>query len=151
MPHFSVPTVWAYSIKFYNCEGDETSASGNVLLLGCTNKAEDIYTEGNLHIKANPDSTIISVDTDINNSLEIYPNPSNGDITLRYETQGSNSIFISLYNIKGVEIDKVMNNSYQEAGTYHLQIDMNQYPNGIYYYSFSSGDYRVVKKVILNR
>lgn len=77
-----------------------------------------------------------------------YPNPYNPITNIDYSLDRTNNTTLEIYDNLGRLIEKVIN-SYQTYGKYSIQINMSEYPSGIYYYKLVSGSNRVVKKMLL--
>lgn len=75
------------------------------------------------------------------NSLLVYPNPFNNEITINYNLQNS-SATLTIYNLIGKKI--MIQNIDQKTST----IDLSKHPNGIYFVTITDGHNRVSKKVI---
>ena len=71
-----------------------------------------------------------------NTSLSVYPNPTNGRVTVSGLTEGEE---ISLYNFSGSKVK-----SYISTGSV-MKIDLSVLPNGIYLLRTSSGVAKVIK------
>ena len=69
------------------------------------------------------------VSSEISN-LELYPNPSNGNVNIKYELNQPSSVDISVYNTTGMKVRSLVQ-AQQEAGTYHLNENLNL-PSGMY-------------------
>ncbi|MEO0128140.1 MAG: T9SS type A sorting domain-containing protein [candidate division WOR-3 bacterium] len=64
--------------------------------------------------------------------LSLSPNPSNGPAKLSYTTKNPGIVKISLYDESGRLIDNIVNET-KSAGTYTLNLDNRELPNGIYF------------------
>jgi uncharacterized delta-60 repeat protein len=82
----------------------------------------------------------------INNDFIIYPNPSNGDVTLEILFDKPENISISLYNIMGEKVyDETVNNAF---GLFQKNISFTSLSAGIYIVKVKSENYSISKKII---
>ena len=113
----------------FNCNIGETifyETSGN-----CTGG-----TSGNRYITNNT-----------NNSLNIFPNPTNELLNINYSLTTNSKTQIQIFNSLGQIVKEVSNQ--QTSGTYKLTVDTKQFAKGIYYIKFSDGENTKQAKVII--
>lgn len=85
---------------------------------------------------------------DVENMIDIYPNPSNGEINIQFAgRQSSESVIISVYSYNGIMADR-FEVSLSE-GT--IPYSMNGFANGLYFINITGKDFTVTKKIIINR
>ncbi len=77
-----------------------------------------------------------------------YPNPFNPSTIISYQLSGSGHLKIVIYNILGDEIRTLVNEN-KPAGTYSVKFDGANLSSGIYFYRITSGNFSLVKKMIL--
>jgi hypothetical protein len=70
----------------------------------------------------------------LDNSLNLFPNPTTGKITFDLSTLQSSYFSIKIYDQLGREVDVPASNSYTDAGSLKLDVDMRNMPTGIYFY-----------------
>lgn len=103
------------------------------------------YTDVNgCSIFSSPSNVIIIFDVSINESgkfsFNIYPNPTNGLITIESENNADN---IAIYNSNG----QLIYNEYQvQAG--QTKIDLSDFEDGVYIIRFIAGDTIETRKII---
>lgn len=78
--------------------------------------------------------------------FRIYPNPSSGRIQISMEGI-SEEFQIRIFDAQG----KMLRRSYYPTPLEVLELNLNSFPNGVYFLNFSNGKQRLTKKVILNR
>lgn len=85
-----------------------------------------------------------------NKAIELYPNPSNGVFTLELtvETTEMEKVTIKFVNLLGVEAE-VISNEELSAGKNTFEIDVQDYPAGIYFLQLKTEEGMVNKKIIL--
>ena len=77
-----------------------------------------------------------------------YPNPFNPSTKISYSIPKSGSVKISLYDILGREIIKLVDD-YKEVGKYEIEFNAGNLSSGIYFYRINSGNYTKTKKMVL--
>jgi hypothetical protein len=79
-------------------------------------------------------------------TIELFPNPSNGTITISIpnEIRNKNSV-VEIVNVEG---QKVYSTTIQNKETLQLQLDV---PNGMYVVSIVSDDENYLSKITINR
>ena len=107
-------------------------------------------TNDSLDIKAteralNP--SVITKTTD----LSIYPNPSTGDFTIKYDVLKRADVHVDIYNMAGALIKSVVNTAQQFEGKYQIPVSLNEFPNGIYIVDIINNGKRFSEKVIIER
>lgn len=87
------------------------------------------------------------------NSMQVYPNPANTDVTISYDLRSDKKIQISVYNTLGQELVELMNEK-QTAGSYKISWNRKngtgqKVKPGVYYIRMiGEGSARSVKVVI---
>lgn len=82
------------------------------------------------------------------NLYQNYPNPFNPVTEIRFDLPKSLFVNLTVFNIVGGNVEVLINENL-EAGTYSVDWNASQYPSGIYFYKFSSGDFVQTRKMIL--
>lgn len=85
-------------------------------------------------------SNVVAVRNNHDNQMSIFPNPSNGDISV----ENKEDVDVSIYSITGQELA----NYHFEANTIN-KIDITNQPKGIYFLAYVSNNKRVIKKLII--
>ncbi|MBN2103597.1 endo alpha-1,4 polygalactosaminidase [bacterium] len=80
--------------------------------------------------------------------LHNYPNPFNGQTTIRYQLSAGSRVKVRIVDILGREIEVLVDEG-QPAGRYRIHWDASGVPSGIYFYEITDGDYHAVKKMEL--
>ena len=75
------------------------------------------------------------------NSLLVYPNPFNNELTINYELE-NNTATLAIYNLVGEQIKT------QTITQKTTVIDLDNEPNGIYLVTITDGTTRISKKVL---
>ncbi|HAW51431.1 MAG TPA: hypothetical protein DCX54_03740 [Flavobacteriales bacterium] len=81
-------------------------------------------------------------------TLQLYPNPSNGEINIRYELFNPSFVEISVYNTNGVKVERIVETE-QDAGEYHINQRLNL-SSGMYLINFKHNGRSETKTVVIN-
>jgi len=81
-----------------------------------------------------------------NTQLDLYPNPFNPIVSIRYDVVNSAKTNVKIYNVNG-QLIKVLSLGNENSSV--LTFDMSDYESGIYYFSLENGDSRVMKRAVL--
>jgi hypothetical protein len=93
---------------------------------------------------------LLSVDDlELINSINAYPNPSTGKITLSLNAVNSDNMKINVISIEGRIVKTVMHQT--KTGLNEIELDLADFENGLYYIELSSENYTKTLRVILNR
>ena len=65
-------------------------------------------------------------------TLDAYPNPSNGDIRLKIETRDTQEVQVSVYDVLGREVTRVLPTTLLAWAPNELRIDLSGKPSGVY-------------------
>ncbi len=79
----------------------------------------------------------------------VYPNPFNPSTNIQYTLNTSGLTSLKIYNILGQLVRTVVNDVYQQAGSYKVNIEMSSLPSGMYVYILEQGANRLAQKMML--
>lgn len=79
------------------------------------------------------------------NSFNLYPNPSEGNVVINSQIDGIKDVKISLFDLQGKEIQTFENNSFP------FEINLSELPNGSYLIKFQTGYQTLTKKLFLSK
>ncbi|MCH7525281.1 MAG: T9SS type A sorting domain-containing protein, partial [Bacteroidetes bacterium] len=92
--------------------------------------------------------TTLSVKENVLDSFIIFPNPNNGEFTIKLNSNSSDNIKISVYDIRG---RKVFGNLYKNGSSnFNEVINLNNVQSGLYLIIISDGLKTETKKIIVN-
>jgi hypothetical protein len=97
------------------------------------------------------DLTDIKENNVIKNSFTLsqnYPNPFNPTTNITYSISKQSLVKLELFDILGRKV-KTLVNKYHSIGLYHYELNMSNYPSGIYVYKLSNENNSIIKKMIL--
>jgi len=97
---------------------------------------------------------------DLNTTVEIglpakfklsqnYPNPFNPVTKIDFEIPADGRVTISVYDLSGKEITKLMNNEFRTAGYHTISFNGQAFSSGVYLYRMAAGDFSVTKKMLM--
>lgn len=129
----------------FETECEEVSEAYTVTVFGSGN----LYSTGSKDSKKPNDNNLLSntISEQDNQHLDfvISPNPSDGDFTIKVNTNETNPSFhleiISPTGIVLYELKQINNN--------YIRINKSKFPNGIYYARLNNGKSIVTKKIII--
>jgi subtilisin-like proprotein convertase family protein len=78
--------------------------------------------------------------------LAVYPNPSNGNFTVEFQSKSNHKIGIEVFDIRG---RKVYAQSFDNTGMFRQNIGLNNIQPGVYMVSIIDGDAKTVKKIVV--
>ncbi len=79
----------------------------------------------------------------------IYPNPSNGNLNIKYHMQTDSQIKVSVTDISG-KVATILTNKYQSAGEHAEYYDISYLDSGSYLIHIETQHSKTVKKLIVN-
>lgn len=89
--------------------------------------------------------------TDIKSDFIVYPNPTKGEFTIKYDLKKRSDVLIDIVDINGVSLRTVVNIQGQHTGKYQVPVNLSDLPNGIYFVNLSNEGKRRTQKVVLQK
>lgn len=89
----------------------------------------------------------VGIVDNMNNTIIVYPNPSNGLINISFYSQADKKYSLSIHNVLG----QILSNELI-TGTGHnilIQKDMSSYANGIYYLRIQADDLNLIRSFVI--
>ncbi|MES2134520.1 MAG: T9SS type A sorting domain-containing protein [Bacteroidota bacterium] len=83
--------------------------------------------------------------------FNVYPNPGSGEFTIKYDLLKRSDVKITIFNMNGSLIKSVVNIAGQYEGQYHVPVNLNELPNGIYIVSFINGGTQSTERLVIAR
>ena len=77
-----------------------------------------------------------------------YPNPFNPETQIEFSISQPSNVSLKIYNIKGVLVDKIINDEYYNPGKFSMVYQPNNLSSGIYFYQLKDGENTIIKKMI---
>jgi hypothetical protein len=88
---------------------------------------------------------VISKTTD----LSVYPNPSKGEFTIKYDVTKKADVKVDILDIKGDHVKSIVNTPSQYEGKYLIPVSLNEFPAGIYIVTLINGEKKFSEKVVI--
>jgi hypothetical protein len=79
-----------------------------------------------------------------------YPNPFNPITIIRYSVKDAGFVKLSVYDVLGREVEQLVN-TFQQAGSYTVQVDGSKLSSGVYLYKLQTEKYSETRKMILTK
>ena len=102
---------------------------------------------GNFEYFELPDAVTIGI-PDKFSLAQNYPNPFNPSTTINYQIVAPGKVTLALYDLNGREVKSLVN-EVKEAGYYTVSLNASDLSSGIYFYSLTSGNSVMTKKLTL--
>lgn len=92
-------------------------------------------------------STLSVVDFDTNDfAFSVYPNPNNGEFNVSFNNPISDTIKISVFDIRGRHI---FENSYNASSDFNQAVNLHTIQSGMYLVTVSDGANKATKKIVI--
>jgi hypothetical protein len=87
--------------------------------------------------------------TDKPTMLSIFPNPSTGEFTIRYDVNKQADVRVDILDIKGSVVRTIVNVNGQYEGKYNIPVNFNDLHSEIYFVKLINNGEQFVEKVII--
>jgi hypothetical protein len=77
-----------------------------------------------------------------------YPNPFNPETNFKFSIRQTSNVNLKIFNSLGEQV-AVLLNEQRQPGEYSVSWNGSSLPSGIYFYQFTAGDFKEVKKMVL--
>lgn len=91
--------------------------------------------------------TPLSLDEFELDSFSVYPNPNQGEFTVKLNSNSGNKVNISVYDIRG---RRVFDHLYLNSSNFKEVVNLNNVQSGMYVLKVSDGEKSSSKKIIIN-
>lgn len=85
------------------------------------------------------------------NKLEVYPNPTSGEFTVKYNTLKKSDVRLNIFDVNGSLVKEVVTIDSQYEGKYQIPVNLSDLPNGIYIVNLISNGERTTERVVIVR
>jgi hypothetical protein len=88
---------------------------------------------------------------ELNNGIEVtqnYPNPAKGTTTVTFSLKEPAKLSFEILNITGQKVFEIPPQKYSN-GQHQISFDVSQLPGGVYFYTLTSGEGQVSRKMIV--
>ncbi len=118
-----------------------------------TDGVEEVMAEnGTLTVGINASDAVLSINEELLPEkftlYQNYPNPFNPTTTIQYEMPQNGNVNVSIYNIKGELVEKLVD-GYKSTGKYSIQWNPKNISSGQYFYQISVDGFVQTKKMVL--
>lgn len=118
-------------------------------LIGGENLAELETGAANAQIRYDAAFPTITALNETNNDavvLNVYPNPSNGQVTFNFKLTETEKVQIVVYDVEGKLVKEITNLKYN-AGLNNIQVSLDELPAGVYNCKLTAKDVVLNKKL----
>ena len=78
-----------------------------------------------------------------------YPNPFNPGTTIEYDVLESGKVYLTVYNIQGQEVAKLIDGVYKTGGVKHVHFwNAEGLSSGVYFYQVKVNDFQSTQKMV---
>ncbi len=81
--------------------------------------------------------------------LSHYPNPAADKVTITYTVELAGKAELTVVDIYGNTIAKLVDNNAHNAGTYTADFDTSRLPSGVYFYSIRTAGYKETRQIVV--
>jgi hypothetical protein len=100
------------------------------------------------HFDSNSEVKEIASDEELLTYRNAYPNPCNGTLHVEYNVNRLSSVNVGIYNLQGVEMQKLVSNETQDRGNYVYSFNLGNYSSGIYLLKFEIENNSYIKRIV---
>ncbi len=79
-----------------------------------------------------------------------YPNPFNPTTLIQFSLPASKLVSLKIFDVLGREVATLINDM-RPSGLHHVEWNASAVSSGVYFYELRAGDYRAVKKLIVQK
>ncbi|WP_370214691.1 reprolysin-like metallopeptidase, partial [Mesoflavibacter profundi] len=83
---------------------------------------------------------------ELNNSLSIYPNPNNGEFTVKF-SGAKDDVTLEVYDVRG---RSVLSKAYNANGDFNQTINLGNVQSGLYLLNINNGGQTITKKILVD-
>ncbi len=89
---------------------------------------------------------LLANDTFVFENFAIYPNPNNGNFTVKFDSGSNSKISITVNDLQG---RKVYEKNYENSGLFSENLQLDNTQKGIYLVTIKDGEKQIVKKIVI--
>ena len=140
--------VWVKSAEYVFVTGEFSSR--RILLSSVPNNAGNLiqFAFDEVDQEASLEAALEGDGADRILSALLYPNPSQGDVTLSWFQSGSAQVSVRLFNSSGLALGEVLLDAYREAGDNELSLPVADLAAGLYFVEIRAGDEQEVLRLV---
>jgi len=77
-----------------------------------------------------------------------YPNPFNPSTVIPFSIEKNSAVTLSIFNMLGQEVARVVNNKNMSAGTHKVNFDASHLSSGVYFYQLQNEGMTITQKMV---
>jgi len=149
---FTVPTTASVGITRLRATAKMSSDGGHILPSSCDVPMDPIGYHGEMedYVVKILATTAIENINEHNNNAVVYPNPTANNITIAFDAVKNDPVSISLFDITGKMIGRMLNDKPQSSLSYSFDLDNYVSSPGIYFIKIDSDGSSLYQKIIKN-
>jgi hypothetical protein len=141
--------TWASGLSYFtdcmdNCDADESTEIASITSI-CT---ECLIAENCAEAELSTDEKNLLLPEDFT-LHPVYPNPFNPTTDIGFSLEYAGPVSISVYDVTGRQIDTILHNGFQNAGSHIITWNGSPFPSGIYFIYLQAGKRIDIQKVTL--
>ncbi len=115
------------------------------------NETSDVIVPTTISNMSSEDERIQNSTSINENTATLFPNPSSGEFSIRYEVKQKGIVQIDIYDINGSLVKNVVNNQVQNTGKYILPTELKGVANGIYICSIVVNGNKTAERIVIEK
>lgn len=123
----------------------QTSVFNDSFKVDISNGTDGWLSNQTINVMAN----VVSADSFELSNFALYPNPSQGMVSVRFESRVSDKVTVEVFDLQGRAI--VSKRFEADTALFNEQVNVNSLANGIYLVRVSQGDRTTVKNLIISK
>lgn len=123
---------------------DGLDAQGDWILFVADTFAGDVGQLNDLTVSICSEQ--LSVDEFSLDNFAIFPNPNNGEFTIKMNSNSGSDIQVDVFDIRG---RRIFNNVYSNTGEFNETVNLNSVQSGMYLVTVNDGNNEVTKRIIV--
>lgn len=124
---------------------------GQMVIYNAEEKDRSAANTNDSLMTKNPDQMKTTSNISKAAAFGVYPNPSSGEFTIRYDVLKKADVSLVIYDMKGTIIRSLVNVRDQYEGQYHVPVNLKELPTGIYIVSLINGDKKSTERIVIER
>jgi hypothetical protein len=148
---FTVPTSALIGIVRLRATAKMSQDGGHSIPTSCDMPADPIDYHGEIEdytLRILPSLSVSNTVAEVM-QVSLYPNPSDGKVTVSLSSIENQPLSISLYDITGKLISTMINEATQSSNSYQLDINKYTTAHGVFFIKTVAGDNTSYQKLVL--
>ncbi len=138
-----------YKLEAFDAYGDGLLSPGYLRVRNSNSQIIINMTYGCVGEGSMANNAVGVVENSLDNSLSLFPNPTNGLVNVNFKLNGNEPTTIRVFDVLGQEV--LSSTRVYGNGAQTTSLDMSALENGIYYFVMQSGDLKATRKITLTR